>query len=97
VHRGWFEAQLPSYSEPVRIRLLAGRRSPAGAYLTAQRVRRLLITEAAERMKELNVLLAPAAPVTGAQRSEQLLLGVAAAGEERCSWRQRPPDCCLAD
>ena len=53
----------PHYSEPVRLRLEAGSLLPATSFLTAQRARRLLIEEAAEKMNELDVLVAPATPV----------------------------------
>jgi aspartyl-tRNA(Asn)/glutamyl-tRNA(Gln) amidotransferase subunit A len=61
-HAPWFEAQRDYYSEPVRLRLEAGRLLPASAYLTAQQARRLLIDEAAQKLGRLDVLLAPAAP-----------------------------------
>jgi aspartyl-tRNA(Asn)/glutamyl-tRNA(Gln) amidotransferase subunit A len=63
VHKPWFEAQQTYYSEPVRLRLEVGRLLPASTYLGAQQARRLLIQEAAERMKGLDALLAPCTPV----------------------------------
>ncbi len=62
MHRQWFAAQRPYYSEPVRIRLEAGGMLPASAYLAAQRARRLLIESFANTMRRLDVLLAPTAP-----------------------------------
>ncbi len=62
VHRQWFTAQEPYYSEPVRTRLEVGRLLPASAYLTAQRARRLLIEEFAAKMSHLDVVLAPSTP-----------------------------------
>jgi aspartyl-tRNA(Asn)/glutamyl-tRNA(Gln) amidotransferase subunit A len=63
VHRPWFEAQRPYYSQPVRLRLQAGRLIPASAYLTAQQARRLFIDEVTSAMSGLDALLAPAVPV----------------------------------
>jgi aspartyl-tRNA(Asn)/glutamyl-tRNA(Gln) amidotransferase subunit A len=61
-HAPWFEAEYRHYSQPVRLRLEAGRLVPASAYLTAQQARRLLIDEAARVMSGLDALLAPATP-----------------------------------
>ncbi len=56
VHASWFGRP---YSEPVQTRLEAGRLLPAGAYLAAQRARRLITREMAERMQGLHALVAP--------------------------------------
>jgi aspartyl-tRNA(Asn)/glutamyl-tRNA(Gln) amidotransferase subunit A len=145
VHRPWFAAQRPYYSEPVRIRLEAGGLLPATAYLAAQRARRLLIDSFADAIRRLDVLLAPTTPfvapprdvteatirgrqhelrsgllgctlapsqlagpvvavpigrrdglpygmqIIGRPLSEQLLLRVAAACEQRYEWHERRP------
>jgi Asp-tRNA(Asn)/Glu-tRNA(Gln) amidotransferase A subunit family amidase len=62
IHRPWFEAQRAHYADPVRVRLQAGELLPAVAYLTAQRARRLLIAQAQERMRDVDLLLAPSTP-----------------------------------
>jgi aspartyl-tRNA(Asn)/glutamyl-tRNA(Gln) amidotransferase subunit A len=61
-HAPWFHAQYRNYSEPVRLRLEVGRLLPATEYLAAHQARRLLIDEAAQQMKGLDALLAPATP-----------------------------------
>jgi aspartyl-tRNA(Asn)/glutamyl-tRNA(Gln) amidotransferase subunit A len=63
IHERWFDQQRPHYSEAVRLRLEAGALVPAAAYLKAQRARRVLIDEAAAKMKDLDVLLAPSTPL----------------------------------
>jgi aspartyl-tRNA(Asn)/glutamyl-tRNA(Gln) amidotransferase subunit A len=63
IHMPWFAAQQPYYSGAVRTRLEAGRLLPATAYLAAQQSRRLLIEEVATKMRGLDALLAPSAPV----------------------------------
>jgi Asp-tRNA(Asn)/Glu-tRNA(Gln) amidotransferase A subunit family amidase len=68
VHGSWFDAERPHYSEAVRTRLEAGRLLPVSAYLTAQRARKLLIAEFAEKMQDLDVLLAPSAPCVAPPR-----------------------------
>jgi aspartyl-tRNA(Asn)/glutamyl-tRNA(Gln) amidotransferase subunit A len=74
-HRRWFDAERDSYSRPVRERLEAGALVPAGAYLTAQRARRLLIDEAARKLTDFDVLLAPAAPlVAPPQDAEEIVV-----------------------
>jgi aspartyl-tRNA(Asn)/glutamyl-tRNA(Gln) amidotransferase subunit A len=56
IHTPWLDDE---YSPEVRTRLEAGRRLPAGAYLAAQRARRLIIEEVAEKMAGLDALVAP--------------------------------------
>ena len=74
-HRAWFAAERDNYSSPVRVRLEAGALLPVGAYLTAQRARRLLIDEAAHRLTECDVLLAPTAPlVAPLQAAEEITI-----------------------
>jgi aspartyl-tRNA(Asn)/glutamyl-tRNA(Gln) amidotransferase subunit A len=74
-HAPWFEAEYQHYSQPVRLRLEVGRLLPASAYLTAQQARRLLIDEAAQKMKELDALLAPATPcVAPIQDSDEVTI-----------------------
>jgi aspartyl-tRNA(Asn)/glutamyl-tRNA(Gln) amidotransferase subunit A len=67
-HAPWFETQRAHYSDAVRVRLEAGSMLPAGAYLKAQRARSLLIAQAAEEMRETDVLLAPATPFVAPRR-----------------------------
>lgn len=74
-HAPWFEAQRPNYAEPVRVRLEAGRLLPASAYLAAQRARRLLAAEVAEKLRGLDALLAPCTPVVApAQDAEAVMI-----------------------
>jgi aspartyl-tRNA(Asn)/glutamyl-tRNA(Gln) amidotransferase subunit A len=56
IHTPWLDS---TYSPEVRSRLEAGRLMPAGAYLAAQRARRLIIEEVAEKMRGLDALVAP--------------------------------------
>jgi aspartyl-tRNA(Asn)/glutamyl-tRNA(Gln) amidotransferase subunit A len=62
-HRPWFAAERANYSQPVRERIEAGTLLPAAVYLTAQRARRLLVDEAAQKLGEFDVLLAPTTPL----------------------------------
>jgi aspartyl-tRNA(Asn)/glutamyl-tRNA(Gln) amidotransferase subunit A len=62
-HQPWFDGQRPLYSQPVRVRLEAGRVLPAAAYLTAQQARRLVIDEVADRLNGLDAMLAPTTPL----------------------------------
>jgi aspartyl-tRNA(Asn)/glutamyl-tRNA(Gln) amidotransferase subunit A len=48
IHTPWLD---DDYARDVRVRLEAGRRVPAGAYLAAQRARRLIIEEVAVQMR----------------------------------------------
>jgi aspartyl-tRNA(Asn)/glutamyl-tRNA(Gln) amidotransferase subunit A len=56
IHTPWLDSR---YAPDVRTRLEAGRLLPAGAYLAAQRARRLIIEEVAEKMTGLDALVAP--------------------------------------
>jgi aspartyl-tRNA(Asn)/glutamyl-tRNA(Gln) amidotransferase subunit A len=56
VHTPWLDEE---YAPDVRTRLEAGRLLPAGAYLAAQRARRLIYEEVAEKMAGLDALVAP--------------------------------------
>jgi aspartyl-tRNA(Asn)/glutamyl-tRNA(Gln) amidotransferase subunit A len=69
VHAPWFDAHRDHYSEQVRRRLEAGQGMPAGAYLTAQQARRLLIDEVGQAMTRLDALLAPTVPVVAPPRT----------------------------
>lgn len=74
-HASWFEAQRPRYSEPVRVRLEAGRLLPASAYLAAQQARAVLRAEVAEQLRGLDALLAPSTPVVApAQDAETVVI-----------------------
>jgi aspartyl-tRNA(Asn)/glutamyl-tRNA(Gln) amidotransferase subunit A len=74
-HASWFEAQRPRYSEPVRVRLEAGRLLPAAAYLAAQQARAALLAEVAEKLRDLDALLAPSTPVVApAQDAETVVI-----------------------
>jgi aspartyl-tRNA(Asn)/glutamyl-tRNA(Gln) amidotransferase subunit A len=72
-HASWFEAQRPRYSQPVRVRLEAGRLLPATAYLVAQQARRLLRAEVAEKLQGLDALLAPSTPAVAPAQDAQTL------------------------
>jgi aspartyl-tRNA(Asn)/glutamyl-tRNA(Gln) amidotransferase subunit A len=56
IHTPWLDED---YAPDVRTRLEAGRLLAAGAYLAAQRARRLIIEEVAARMRDLDALVAP--------------------------------------
>ncbi|MBK5233118.1 MAG: amidase [Thermoleophilia bacterium] len=64
VHSGWFEVLKDDYEEPVRDRLEEGRKITASEYEAAQEDRIKVIAGFAEAMKDCDVLLAPATPVT---------------------------------
>jgi aspartyl-tRNA(Asn)/glutamyl-tRNA(Gln) amidotransferase subunit A len=68
VHAPWFDAQRDRYAPPVRLRLDAGRRIPATAYLAAQQARRLLVEDVAGAMRGVDAMLAPAAAVAAPPR-----------------------------
>jgi aspartyl-tRNA(Asn)/glutamyl-tRNA(Gln) amidotransferase subunit A len=78
IHRPWFEAERANYSEAVRLRLEAGRLLRAETYLTAQRARRLLISEAERLMEDLDVMLVPSTPCVAPPQdaSEVVIRGV---------------------
>jgi aspartyl-tRNA(Asn)/glutamyl-tRNA(Gln) amidotransferase subunit A len=61
-HEPWFEAQRRHYSEPVRLRLQAGRLLSAGDYLRAQQSRRMFIDEVTSAFRGLDALFAPSTP-----------------------------------
>jgi aspartyl-tRNA(Asn)/glutamyl-tRNA(Gln) amidotransferase subunit A len=62
IHKPWFSEQLFRYSDPVRLRLEAGRLLPASAYLAAQQARRLVIDEVTTKLQGIDAMLAPSTP-----------------------------------
>ena len=76
VHAASFAEQYQHYSESVRLRLSVGLLLPASAYLRAQRARRLLIDEFADRTRAIDALLAPSTPCSApAQDSREITVG----------------------
>jgi aspartyl-tRNA(Asn)/glutamyl-tRNA(Gln) amidotransferase subunit A len=68
IHRPWFADQRSRYSEPVRLRLEAGRLLPGRSYLAAQQARRLLIDEVATMLYGIDAMLAPSTPFVAPPR-----------------------------
>jgi aspartyl-tRNA(Asn)/glutamyl-tRNA(Gln) amidotransferase subunit A len=62
--KGWFPAQLDSYGETVRTRLLEGEAITAVAYLSAQSERRIFSSSLRSIMQRVDAFILPTLPIT---------------------------------
>jgi aspartyl-tRNA(Asn)/glutamyl-tRNA(Gln) amidotransferase subunit A len=63
-HQRWLRERPEDYGEDVRQRLLTGELYPATAYINAQRVRTVLRESFLRTLSGVDILLAPATPIT---------------------------------
>ncbi|MGD9895234.1 MAG: amidase [Dehalococcoidia bacterium] len=63
-HQRWLRERPEDYGEDVRQRLLTGELYPATAYINAQRVRTVLRESFLRTLSDVDLLLAPATPIT---------------------------------
>lgn len=71
VHADWLRTRLAEYGPDVRARLLTGLFLPATTYTLGQRTRRLAYASFARALREVDVLAAPAMPVTPPRIGEE--------------------------
>ena len=70
-HLPWLRSRLPDYGPDVRVRLLTGLFLPATTYVTGMRARRLYLAGLAELFGRVDLLAAPAMPVTAPRIGEE--------------------------
>jgi aspartyl-tRNA(Asn)/glutamyl-tRNA(Gln) amidotransferase subunit A len=63
-HQRWLRERPDDYGEDVRQRLLSGELYPAATYVNAQRLRGVLRENFLATLSEVDVLIAPATPIT---------------------------------